>query len=111
MAKTQSAHPTVRSLASSIRSSTLSILFRISARAPPGRGPRGAAGGGGGQQGSSWVADPPKGSSAAGAVAGEEGPGGGSAASCLDGDFFFYISLAKRVNTSFCKIRSLLFNP
>jgi hypothetical protein len=70
MAKTQSAHPTVRSLASSIRSSTLSILFRISARAP-GRGPRGA------QRGSSWVADPPKGSAAAGAVAGGEGRAGG----------------------------------
>jgi hypothetical protein len=75
MAKTQSAHQTVRSLTSSIRSSTLSILFGISAcPARRGVGPGEA----GGQEGSTRVTGPPgEGSAAAGAVAGEEGRAGG----------------------------------
>jgi hypothetical protein len=76
MAKTQSAHQTVRSLTSSIRSSTLSILFGISACAAR----RGAARGevAGAQEGSTRITGPPgEGSAAAGAVAGEEGRAGG----------------------------------
>ena len=56
----QSAHQTVRSLASSIRSSTLSILFRISAcpraRAAARLGPWGAVGA---PVGSIWMRNPP----------------------------------------------------
>jgi len=71
----QSAHQTVRSLASSIRSSTLSILFRISAcrraRAAARRGPWEAEGGSGGIE-SDAESPTPKGS----AIAGEEGRAG-----------------------------------
>lgn len=89
MAKMQSAHQTVRTLASSIRSSTLSILFGISA-CTQGRGLGEAAGA---QEGSTRVTDPPEGSAAAGAVAGEEGRAGrgGGSATRLDGDFFRFL--------------------
>lgn len=72
----QSAHQTVRSLASSIRSSTLSILFGISActraRAAARPGPWRGGGGSGGIE-SDAESPTPKGSSA---VAGEEGRAG-----------------------------------
>lgn len=95
MAKTQSAHQTVRSLASSTRSSTLSILFRISARA------RGLDGrGGGGSVGNDLGAGSPRRAPAsAGAVAGEEalarglGGGGRLAESSSTAIFFSFFPL------------------